>query len=309
MTWGTSPFQLAWIRPSAGVLTSDRIYIALSVLIYTGPPVYQAANYFVLGRALHYIPQLSPIHPGRVVSTFVGLDVLVEILVGSGASRIVRWDKSDELAIGLGLIKAALLLQVVLFLGFIGLQALFHRRCIRHGVLSPNLRSIMILMYMSNTLILFRNVFRVIDNFLPNDAGSKRFETYEWCLDVLPIALNGLLLTAFFPAVYLPRSNKVYIGSDGRTERHGPGWQDKRPFLQTLFDPFDCIGLARGADTKNRFWEHEQDHPVVVSGKEEIDTPKERSMLARVFDPFGIGGFKASFSNPPLFKDLSPATA
>ena len=285
------------------------IFIAFQVLHYAAPPVYQAVNYFILGRVLHYIPYLSPIHPGRVVSTFIGLDVVVEILVAQGASRLARWDQPNEVAIGIALVKSSLLLQVALFLGYVALQIIFHRRCIRQGVLSRNLRSILIVLYISNGLILFRNVYRVVDTFLGSDGATRRYEVYEYVFDTLPIFANSILLNVFFPAVYLPRSNKVYIGSDGRTERHGPGWQDKRPLLLTIFDPFDLVGLVMGKDSKTRFWEQEQDHAVVVSSKEDADSTQKRSVLAKIFDPLDIGGCKASFSKPADFKEIPAATA
>ena len=225
--WGAAIYVAAFaMREVSTYYTSDlNIFIASIVLHYVAPPVYQGANYFILGRVLHYIPHLSQLHPGRVVSTFVGLDVVVEVLSSSGASRIARWDIPTEREIGLSLIKASLLLQVALFVGFMLLQAIFHRRCIRHGVLSRNLRSIMVLMYISNFLILARNLFRVVDSFLGPDGSTKKNEVYEYVFDSLPILINALLLNAYFPAVFLPPSNKIYVASDGRTERQGPGWE------------------------------------------------------------------------------------
>ena len=55
------------------------IFIAANVLVFAAPPVYQGADYFIMGRVLYYIPYHSPIHPGRVISTFIGLDTIVRI--------------------------------------------------------------------------------------------------------------------------------------------------------------------------------------------------------------------------------------
>lgn len=65
------------------------------------------------------------------------------------------------------------------------------------------------------------------------------------------------MLNVYPPAKYLPANHKVYLAVDGQTELMGPGMVDKRPFLSTFFDPFDIIGLIRGNDNKNRFWEHD----------------------------------------------------
>jgi hypothetical protein len=69
--------------------------------------------------------------------------------------------------------------------------------------------------------------------------------------------LNSYLLNIYPPLKYLPHNNKVYLAVDGKTEVEGPGMVENRPFLLTLVDPFDLVGLATGQDHKNRFWEHD----------------------------------------------------
>ena len=66
---------------------------------------------------------------------------------------------------------------------------------------------------------------------------------------------NTYLLNLYPPMKYLPHNNKVYLAVDGKTEFEGPGMVENRPFLLTLFDPFDLVGLVTGQDNKNRFWE------------------------------------------------------
>ena len=69
------------------------------------------------------------------------------------------------------------------------------------------------------------------------------------------MVLNTYLMNAYPPAKYLPANHKIYLATDGKTELEGPGAADKRPFWLTLVDPFDIVGLVRGRDAKNRFWE------------------------------------------------------
>lgn len=40
----------------------------------------------MLGRILYYVPYYSPIHPGRVLTTFAALSMLIEALNGTGSS-------------------------------------------------------------------------------------------------------------------------------------------------------------------------------------------------------------------------------
>ncbi len=74
---------------------------------------------------------------------------------------------------------------------------------------------------------------------------------------------NSVLLNARHPARYLPRSNKVYLAEDGVTEIEGPGYEDRRFFLLTIFDPFDLIGLIKGTD-KEKYWERRSE-PIALA--------------------------------------------
>ena len=70
--------------------------------------------------------------------------------------------------------------------------------------------------------------------------------------------LVTLILNIWHPATLLPASNKVYLATDGVTEKEGPGWVDKRPFLVTLFDPFDLAGLCGKRKSNVKFWEDDE---------------------------------------------------
>ena len=256
---------------------------------------------------LYYVPYLSPLHPGRVTSTFVILDVAVGVIVAQGASRLARWEEPDQVRIGQSLLKASLLLQVALFLGFILLQVIFQRRCLRKDIWPRNLRSAMIVQYISNFLILARNIFRVVEAFLPSDSLIRRNEAFDYVFDATPILINSILLNAYFPAVFLPQSNKIYVSSDGRTARKGPGWKDRRNFFLTVVDPFDLSGQIRGETNQEKFWDHESEHPIVAGEQE--NSPRKRSAASAILDPFDIGGVRASFSKPKEVKTLSSSAA
>ena len=71
------------------------------------------------------------------------------------------------------------------------------------------------------------------------------------------MVITTYLLNLYPPAKYLPANHKIYLATDGKTELEGPGAADNRPMLLTLFDPFDVVGLVKGRDAKNRFWEED----------------------------------------------------
>jgi hypothetical protein len=234
------------------------IYIASTVLLFVAPPVYNGANYFIFGRILYYLPYLSPLHPGRVWTTFVALDLVDGIIAGNGASYAANAKNSDsKIKLGIVLVKVSLILLLAMFLGFVSLVILFHRRSVAAGVFTYKAKVITYELYASCFLILIRNTFRTATFFYPPLSPANGDEVFFWVFEALPMLANTYLLNIYPPAKYLPANHKIYLAMDGRTELEGPGMVDKRPFLLTLFDPFDLVGIARGRDNKNKFWEND----------------------------------------------------
>ena len=235
--------------------TSLAFVIASNILVLTGPVIYAGALYFILGRTLYYISWLSPIHPGRVITTFSALDAVCEILIGQGASRVANTELSEsQRKLGESLMKASLILQAALFAGYYALAIVFHIRAKRAGVLNKKLRIVLYTIYISAAFITIRCIYRAVEYFLGFTGYVYSHEVFFWVFDASAIFLDSLLLNVFHPARYLPKSNKIYLRRDGN-EAEGPGWQDKRPFVITLVDPFDLWGLLRGDDKKNQYWE------------------------------------------------------
>ncbi|KAK3313932.1 RTA1 like protein-domain-containing protein [Apodospora peruviana] len=246
-------------------------FIITICLVYAAPPLFELANYNILGRILYYVPYHSPIHPGRVVTTLGFISAVVEALNGNGASyssnRSLPEDKQN---IGKALIKASLLIQIVVICLFLVLAGIFHHRCQRSGVPSDRLRSALFTLYASTALLTVRTIFRIVEyfslaqlHFGPglDPTTLSPLIRYEWFFYVFEASLmicNIVLMNVRHPRKYLPKSTKTYLAKDGVTEVTGPGHKDARPFLQTLFDPFDLIGLLKGKDKGKRFWETDE---------------------------------------------------
>lgn len=200
-----------------------------------------------------------------MVSTFVGIDVIIGILTGNGASNVANASLSESRhKVGGALLKASLILQVCSMLGFVAIAAWFHVRCVRDRVFNYKVRTVIFTLYVSCTLIFARSVFRTVEYFEATGGLGPliRSEAYFWVFEVSLMFINTAVLNIWHPGRFMPRSNKIYLARDGVTEHKGPGWVDKRPFLATLFDPFDIAGLVTGRDKLcTAFWD--QDHPVV----------------------------------------------
>ena len=141
------------------------LYVASQVLLITGPPAFAAGLYIVLGRTMYYVPYLSPIHPGRVFTTFIALDIVCEIILANGTARLANPDITPEqIKQGKDIARAGMILQVIMFFFFLLLAAVFHIRCeLRH--VASKIRPVLIILHCTGVLLLERSIFRVIEFF------------------------------------------------------------------------------------------------------------------------------------------------
>ncbi|KAI0879838.1 RTA1 like protein-domain-containing protein [Annulohypoxylon maeteangense] len=244
-------------------------YVVSSCLIYAAPPLYELCNYYVLGRVLYFVPYHSPIHPGRVLTTFAAISTVIETLSGIGAAyQSIRTLPVDLQQTGQTLLKVALIMQLVVVCLFLALAVTFHMRCLRNGINHVKINQALLTLYISSAIIMIRCIYRTVEFF---DISSVSFSSpevdlstlspiirYEWffyVFEALLMLCNSILLNIRHPRRWLPKSTKVYLARDGITEISGPGYKQERNFLTTLFDPFDVYGMIKGKDQKTRFWD------------------------------------------------------
>lgn len=250
------------------------LFLASIVLLYAAPPVYELGNYLVLGRCLHYIPHLSPIHPDRTLTLFLALSSVVEALTASGAVRVYNADRPQEMDVGKSLIKTSLILQLFVMVVQIVLGATFHHRVRRSGILKgPNahekaqIEKVLITLYGSCLLITARTIFRTVEYFtlaqLNPPFTSDTYisplishEWYFWVFEVMPMAMNSLLLNIRHPGKYLPRNPNAFLGTSGLLMDGAKFGKDTRPLWRKIVDPLDLVRLVKGGDKK--WWLSEQ---------------------------------------------------
>ncbi|KAB5533581.1 RTA1 like protein-domain-containing protein [Coniochaeta sp. 2T2.1] len=277
-------FVAGFIVRELGAFDMDNLvkYIVSIVLIYIAPPLYELANYYVLGRILYYIPYLSPMHPGRVLSTFAAISVVVETLNGLGASYSANTSlPRDKQELGHSLFKAALIIQLFVIACFLSLAVTFHLRCRRAGIKhNRNLYKALHTLYASQAILTVRTIYRVVEYWSVAELHIvEGFDTmtlspllrYEWFFYVFEASLmlgNQVLLNVRHPRMFLPQSTKTYLDRDGVTEVTGPGYDDKRPFWVTLLDPFDVGGMIKASKKESRFWEGQEEGQIRAQGTE-----------------------------------------
>jgi hypothetical protein len=145
--------------------------------------------------------------------------------------------------------------------------------------------SVLVVLYVSSALIGTRTLYRTVEYFAvanikypkPGEAFDPmsispvvRYEWFFYFFEVVLMLINTLMLNFRHPAKYLPRLISTYLGEDG-VERKGCKFKDERNWLYQIFDPFDVVGLVKGNDKRDRWWEKERDEEVemqtVVAGK------------------------------------------
>lgn len=227
------------------------------------------------------MPYLSPIHPGRVLSSFLMLSFIVEILNALGVMQSIAGtvsqnkapeDAAARVKTGNALMKASLILQLFFALLLVGLGAVFQLRCFRRGIRTPRVNMPLLGVYLSMLLVTARTVYRTVEHFAFEDLAAVanlatsmppvvlRFEWYFYVFEATFLFLAVAAFVVLHPRRWLPLHKTTYLAQDGVTELEGPGWNDKRPFIVTLCDPFNLVGLLsrtpRGADGGDRpFWE------------------------------------------------------
>ncbi|EMC96638.1 hypothetical protein BAUCODRAFT_34013 [Baudoinia panamericana UAMH 10762] len=275
MLWATSVWIAGFICRTISSYHQQNIslFIAQFVLVIMGPPLYAAAEYFILGRLIDYLPYHAPIHPGRVFSTFAFLSVCVETITANGASHAASPNQTlAQHKAGLTCIAVGLLLQACVEVVFLSLALTLYRRARRANTLPKRILPVFYVLGITSAMMLVRCIIRAIEAFETlscNVGGSdpycgyvSRHEWVFWIFETSNITLFVILLAIFHPGKYLPGNHKVFLDpTDRTTERLGPGFgkADKRSFIMTLIDPFNFSGIISGRGfAQQRFWEADQ---------------------------------------------------
>ena len=174
---------------------------------------------------------------------------------------------------GKALLKVSLILQLVVAFLFTTLEVVFHRRCSSMGIRNRKVTVPLATLYTSMAFITIRTVYRVVEYWAleaaPSSAGDVspvvRHEWYFLVFEGSVVLLDCMLFNVFHPRRYLPERNNIYLAQDGQTELEGPGWEDKRPLIVTLCDPFDIMGALQPSSKKQKFWEKNRSESVALN--------------------------------------------
>ena len=142
----------------------------------------------------------------------------------------------------------------------------FFDRCRRAGVLSGKFRLVLVAMFVSSALITVRNIYRVVENFEGPDGYVMTREAFLYVFDGLLMLGNAVLWNILYPARLLPKDPRIFLSKDGVTERMGPGWEDRRRWYFYFIDPFHIGRFFQKDGNGIKYWDREDEWPVVNHG-------------------------------------------
>lgn len=202
------------------------------------------------------MPHLSPLHPGRVLSTFGLLSLIIETLNGIGASFSSNPKASPGVIVaGHNIMRTSLAFQLILSVAFVSLTAYFHWRCTNAGIgRARGINQPLTTLYISVALLLGRTVYRVVEHLAlegvdredPSDLPPPVGEEWPFAVfEASPMLVDMVLWNVRHPRRYLPADPTVHLAHDGLTEVEGPRLKDPRSWTAKILDPFDVMGMFR----------------------------------------------------------------
>lgn len=275
--WGGLLFTIGWILRciSSYHTGNENLYIAQAVFIYLAPPVYSAAAYNIVGRLMNYLPMHAVFHPDRVLLVFVYAGAAVESITVAGAAKnAAAGNDLGQYKSGGVLIAAGLILQAVVEGMVIAVVAIVHTRAAKAGPVPRNVTILCTTLYGTSTFVLLRCIFRTVESFeifgnlgcTENCGPILSNEWYLFAFELGPMLIFTFWLNLLHPGRYLPRNKTRYLETDGRTERMGPGWSDRRDPWETFIDPLDFQGRMRGQVSHDQYWLRPDEWPICDDG-------------------------------------------
>ncbi|OTA89345.1 hypothetical protein M434DRAFT_373847 [Hypoxylon sp. CO27-5] len=217
-TWYFIPFVIGCLFETVGYLGramsspeypnfTKNPYIIQSILLLLGPTLYAASIYMILGRLVVLLEaeSYSMVKPRWLTKVFVLGDVLSFFAQGGGGGMLTQAKSKDDVQRGENIIVGGLGIQILFFGFFMVVTFIFHRRISRRPTrnalaLTTPWAKLLIVLYISSTLIMVRSVYRVAEYILGSDGELQSKEVYLYCLDALPMLFVALAYNWFHPS-------------------------------------------------------------------------------------------------------------
>ena len=178
------------------------LYVLQSVFLVIPPVFFAATLYMVYSRIIRAVhgELFSLVTLRWATKLFVTGDVLCLLIQGNASGLLAN---PETTLTGDYIIIAGLILQIIIFVCFIGCCVIFNRRFRVHMAETGDVNDIpwqacLNMLYMTSTAILARNIFRVVEFSMQSVNETGYLVTTEWPLYVFDSALMLLVMIGFF---------------------------------------------------------------------------------------------------------------
>jgi hypothetical protein len=180
-------------------------YGAQILLILLAPIFFAASIYTFLGRLIASVdyPSLCGIRTRWLSNFFVVGDVLCFLIQVCGAGIFVSADNTREQTNEENVIRAGLALQVVILIIFITFAIVFDVIVVKEGYPGSTNRNSrlfpkMVILYLCSTLIMCRNIFRLVEFGQGEDGYLMAHEWPVYVLDIMFMAFVMVLTLGWY---------------------------------------------------------------------------------------------------------------
>ncbi|KAI1473360.1 hypothetical protein K445DRAFT_342956 [Daldinia sp. EC12] len=228
-TWYFIPFVIGCLFEAVGYIGramsspeypnfTKNPYIIQSILLLLGPTLFAASIYMILGRLVVLLEaeSYSLIKPRWLTKFFVLGDVLSFFAQGGGGGLLTQAKSMDDMRRGENVIIGGLCIQILFFGFFMVVTFVFHRRIsinpTRNALALPTpWKKLILVLYLSSTLIMVRSVYRIAEYVLGSDGELLSKEAYLYCLDALPMLVVSFAYNWFHPSRVVSRDKQERI--------------------------------------------------------------------------------------------------
>lgn len=192
---------------------------------------------------------------------------IVEVLNGIGVSLSANAGSTKTVqSVGGYLTIAAISIQLVMIVIFLYFAVIFQRRCASKAISSPAVKTLLVTLYASMTLIFVRCIYRLVEHAGHSNAELDnmetlrelspllRYEAFFYVFEGTLMLINSALWNVFHPGRFLPRDYHIHLGRDGM-EVCGEEDSDERPLLAKTANVLSFGLLFRRKRQTQRFEE------------------------------------------------------
>lgn len=190
------------------------------MLILGSAPLMAASIYMTLGRFIRALEaeEHAVMRPSWTTKIYVLIDIASFVCQIFGTAATASGPEGAKQ--GMTIVMGGLGVQLVAFVGFITMGAVFHRRLNNEPTTTsrrPNLkwRRHMWMLYTVSTLILVRSTFRLIEFAEGPEGGLMKTEALIYVFDASLLFLTTICLAAVYPGMLIRLIRKAgYIPDD-----------------------------------------------------------------------------------------------